>query len=174
MVSYHQNAIVERRIKELTPCTRTLILHATRLWPESVSTMIFTFSFKAAFHRYNSLEMDEEGRTPGNKSTNVKFQIWTIDYHTWGWPVFVLEAPLQGGPSGITKWEPISRTGYYLVHHSFHYGSVTLVLNTITGHVSPQYHVVFGDTLSIVEHMGKGTVPENWENMVEEHSDLSN
>ena len=48
-----------------------------------------------------------------------------------------------------------------------------LVLNSITGYVSPQYHVVFDDTFSTVEHMRKVTVPGNWKNLVEEHSELA-
>ena len=49
-----------------------------------------------------------------------------------------------------------------------------LVLNIITGYVSPQYHVVFDDNLSTVDHMGKGTLPGNWKNLAEEHSKLAN
>ena len=49
---------------------------------------------------------------------------------------------------------------------------MALVLDTITGNAPPHYHVVFDDTLSTVEHMGKGTVPGNWKNLVEEHSEL--
>ena len=38
----------------------------------------------------------------------------------------------------------------------------------------PQYHVVFDDTLSTVEHMRKGTVPVNCKNLVEDHSEIDN
>ena len=44
---HHQNAIVDRRIKELTLGIWTLLLHATRFWLYAVSTMIWLFSFKA-------------------------------------------------------------------------------------------------------------------------------
>jgi hypothetical protein len=36
------------------------------------------------------------------------------------------------------------------------------VLNLITGHVSPQYHIVFDDDFSTVENLRLGTVPTNW------------
>ena len=52
-------------------------------------------------------------------------------------------------------------------------GSVYLVLNTRTGHIYPQYHVVFYGKLYTVDHMMKVTVPGNWKNLVEEHSDLA-
>ena len=34
----------------------------------------------------------------------VEFQNLPMDYHTWGCPVFVLESPLQGDPTGLPKW----------------------------------------------------------------------
>ena len=64
MVSHHQNTIVERRIKELTLVSRNLLLHTIRLCPEAVSTIMWPFYFKAVWKRYNSLEMDEDGKTP--------------------------------------------------------------------------------------------------------------
>ena len=103
----------------------------------------------------------------------MKFQIFSTDYHTWGFPVFVPEDPLQGGPAGLPKWELRTRSGVYLGHSPFHAGSVALLLNTITGNIFPQYHVVFDDTFSTVEHMRKGTVPGNWKNLVEDHLELA-
>ena len=50
---------------------------------------------------------------------------------------------------------------------------MAIVLNTRTGNVFPQYHVVFDDTFSTVEHTRKGTVPGNWKNLVEEHSEIA-
>ena len=43
-----------------------------------------------------------------------------------------------------------------------HTGSVQLFLNTIIGHILPQYHVIFDDKLSNMEHMSKVAVPGNW------------
>ena len=37
--------------------------------------------------------------------------------------------------------------------------SVALVLNLKTGHVSPQYHVIFDDTFSTVEYLRQDTHP---------------
>ena len=58
-------------------------------------------------------------------------------------------------------------------HYHFNSGSVELVLNIITGYVSPQYHVLFDENFSTVYHMSKGTLPGNWKNLVEEHSEFS-
>ena len=46
-----------------------------------------------------------------------------------------------------------------------HAGSVELVLNPVTGHVSPQYHVVYDETFSKVSHMRDETIPPTWDEM---------
>ena len=127
---------------------------------------MWTFSSKVACHRYNILDMEEDGNTPEHKFYGVEFQNLPTDYHTWGYLVFVLEDPLQGGPTGLPKWETRARTSVYIGHYPFHAGSVALVLNTRTRHVSPQYYVVFGNTLYTVEHMSKGTFPRNLEKLI--------
>ena len=71
--SNHQNAIVEYRIKKLTLVSRTLLLHATRMWPGAESTILCPFSFKASCHMYISLEIDEDGKTPEQKFSGVEF-----------------------------------------------------------------------------------------------------
>ena len=73
----------------------------------------------------------------------------------------------------LSKWEPTDRSGVNLGHYLFHAGSLELVLNIITGYVSPQYHVVFDKNFSTVVNMRKVTLPGNWENLVEEHSELA-
>ena len=92
------------------------------------------------------------------------------DQHPWGCPVYVLESKLQGNSKGIPKWEPRSRLGVYLGHSPLHAGSVALVLNPGTGHVSPQYHLVFDDEFFTVCHLRAGTVPQNWRELVESSS----
>ena len=72
----------------------------------------------------------------------------------------------------MPKWEPRARTGLYIGHSPFHARSLVLVINIRTGHVSTQYHVVFDDTFSTVEHMKKVTVPGNWKNLIEDPSEL--
>ena len=68
----------------LTLGSWNLLHHAIRLCPESVSTMLWTYSFKASCQRYNILEMDEEGNTPEQKLSGVGFQFFPVDHYTWG------------------------------------------------------------------------------------------
>jgi hypothetical protein len=45
-------------------------------------------------------------------------------------------------------------------------GLVALVLNPRTGHVSPQYHMVFDDQFTTVPFMEENKVPPNWAQLV--------
>ena len=55
----------------------------------------------------------------------------------------------------------------YLGRSSFHAGSVALVLNPETGHVSTQFHVVFDDEISTVLFMREITISPNWKDLVQ-------
>jgi hypothetical protein len=61
----------------------------------------------------------------------------------------------------IPRWEPRSRVAVYLGHSPHHIQSVALVLNLATGHVSPQFHMVFDDDFTTISHLKLGMVPTN-------------
>ena len=84
------------------------------------------------------------------------------NHHKWSYPVYVWDEILKGNISGLPKWETHSRAGIYLIHPKFCSGSVALVINPETGHVSPQLHVVFNDKFYRVPFTGEGTIPPNW------------
>ena len=100
-------------------------------------------------------------------------KFFPMEYHNWGCPVLFLEDPLQVGQAGLTKWEPREKTRVYLGKSPFQKGSVTILSNKIAGHVSLQDHVVFDVTISIVEHMRKGTVAVTLKKLVEEHTEIA-
>ena len=63
--------------------------------------------------------------------------------------------------------------GIYLGNSPFHPGSIALVLNPATGHVSPQFHVAFDDDFFKVTLIREGTVPPNWTDLVQCSSQIS-
>ena len=86
--------------------------------------------------------------------------------------MFIHNEKAQSGKS--PKWEPRFRCGIYLGHSPTHSGSVVMVLNPRTLHVSPQFHVVFNDNTSTVTSMVNGEIPDNWLALLqqsEEHKD---
>jgi hypothetical protein len=85
---------------------------------------------------------------------------WTVDSTT-------------GGSIGPPKWDPRSNIRVYLGHSPFHARSVALVCNPSTGHVSPQYHVVFADYFTMVPYMETGTNPPHWSDLLQTSSELA-
>jgi hypothetical protein len=168
MGAHHQNGIVERRIKELTRILRTLLLHAKRHWPDYITTMMWPFALKEAAYCLNRLSIRPDGRSCEATFLNVDTNLFDpTTFHVFGSPCFVLDSRLQFGTAGPPKWEPQSCLGIYVGHSPSHAGSVALVLNPRTGHVSPQFHVVFDDFFSTVPYMAKGEVPPHWASLVE-------
>ena len=46
--AHHQNAIVERRIKELQELARTMLSHANRRWPRAVNAHLWPYAVRMA------------------------------------------------------------------------------------------------------------------------------
>jgi hypothetical protein len=89
-------------------------------------------------------------------------------------PCYVLDSRLHNaGSIGLPKWEPRSNIRVYLGHSPFHAGSVALVYNPSTGHVSPQYHVVFEDDFTMVPYMEARMIPPHWSDLLQTSSEMS-
>jgi len=71
------------------------------------------------------------------------------------------------------KWEPRSRLGIYIGHSPCHAGTVPLVLNPRTLHVSPQFHVAFDDHFTTVPYLASGDMPPNWLEIVKKSEVIS-
>ena len=104
--------------------------------------------------------MGEDGLVPLQRYSGDRRALDITIMHTWGCPVYVLDARLQGNGM-IPKWDPRARVGVYLGHSPSHAGNVALVLNLQTGHMSPQYHLVFDDGFSTVDALRTDTEPDN-------------
>ena len=89
------------------------------------------------------------------------------NHHTWGCTVYVLDAISQDNIYGLPRSEPRSPARIYLVISKFHAGSIALVLKTETGHVSPQFNVVFVGEFYTVPFMKECTVTPIWTDLVQ-------
>ena len=169
--AHHQNAVAESKIKEVSYGARNILLHATRKWASVISTVLWPYAVQAIVERHNRLSLNEEGKSPLERFTGIQDDISPEDFHTFGCPVFVLDAANQSGGIGTPKWEPRSHTGIYVGHSPCHAGTVALVLNLASGLVSPQYHVVFDDKFSTVPYLASATPPSNWEELCKDSSE---
>jgi hypothetical protein len=173
--AYHQNGIVENRNKQLTQTARVLLLHDMRMWPQMVDQMFWPFAIKAAAERMNSLHIDTEGHTPESKFFGVNIENIPVKiFHTMFCPCYIMDSRLHNvGSIGPPKWEPRSNIHVYLGHSPFHAGSVALVYNPSTGHVSPQYHVVFDNDFTMVPYTEAGMIPPHWSDLLQTSSEMA-
>ena len=134
-------------------------------WSEVVTTNLWPFALKNECKIANKVKL-KDGVSAEEKYAKVERKQKLDTYHPFGCPVFVLDAALQGSLSKIPRWDPRSRVGIYLGHSPKHARSVALVLNIATGHISPQYHLVFDDDFTTVQSMRVRKIPVNWEGLV--------
>ena len=85
--------------------------------------------------------------------------------HVWGCPAHVLEPKFQKPGVMIPNWDPRSLRGVNMGFSKRHSTQFGLVLNLLTGLVSPQYHVVFDDMFSTVMS-STSEDPEVWIRLV--------
>eukprot|EP00957_Ditylum_brightwellii_P191740 14596807-Ditylum_brightwellii.AAC.1 len=72
------------------------------------------------------------------------------NFHIWGCPTFVLNSRSQSNTEiELPKWDPK------------------------TGHVSPQYHVVFDDEFYTVPYLQSSKPPPNWIDLVQNHTECA-
>ena len=167
--AHHQNSIAELGIKHTTQRARTMLAQARLMWPEAISTCLWPYAWIAAIESENDM-VDEYGRSKRQRfAGNPDYTHDLTDSHVWGCPVYVLSAPLQGDIK-TPRWDMRSRVGVYLGPSPNHATSVPLVLNLATGHVSPQFHVIFDDnfsTLTDLRQPGQPINPETWKELAE-------
>ena len=85
------------------------------------------------------------------------------NFNNLGCPVYILDARLQNVCGGSSpKLDHQDPLGIYLNQSPYHSGIVELVMNTKSGLISPQFHLVFDEIFETVPHLWAGTVPENW------------
>ena len=71
-------------------------------------------------------------------------------FHVWISLVYVLDSKILNGQK-LPGWKPKSTCGVFLGYSPTNSSDVPLVLNLATGHIPPQYHVVFDDAFSTVQ-----------------------
>jgi hypothetical protein len=166
--SHHQNGIAEKKIRDLSEAARTMLAFGTQRWPEAINLSLWPFALKAAERANNLYFLDKVGLSPEEKFSRLQHKPRIRNEHPLFCPVYVLDEKLQGTGT-LPKWEPRSRVGVYLGMSPEHAGNVALVLNLKTGHVSPQYHVIFDDTFSTLDYIRSEDQPPNWVDLAKYH-----
>ena len=147
------------------------------MWIQIIDEIFSPLTIKAMAERMNIFQIDLKGRTLESILHGVEVRDIPVKYyHTLFCPIYDLDTHLQsagGSCAGPTRWETFSRIWEYIGNSPFHASSVSLVWNSTTYRVSPQYHIVFGDDFSTVPYMESGKLPPNWEDIATNSSEMA-
>jgi hypothetical protein len=91
---------------------------------------------------HNSLPVLEDGTSRLELFSSIPVGSNMKHVHTFGCPVFALQNALASG-NQLPRWSPCAHLGLNLGPNPMHARNVYLVLNLITGCISPQYHCRF-------------------------------
>ncbi len=102
-------------------------------------------------HLHNSLPVLEEGMLRLELFSSVRVGRNMKHVHTFGCPVFALQNALASR-NQIPRWSQRVHLGLNLGPSPMHARNVYLVLNLVTGCVSPQYHCGFEEFFETTYH----------------------
>ena len=132
------------------------MIHAALHWSSDGADdlQLWSFAVDYAAWLYNRIPQQRSGLSPLEFLTSTKTDHSDLRRaHVWGCPVYVLDAKLQDGKK-LPKWNRRARMGQFLGFSTTHSSLVAMVRNLHTGHVSPQYHVVFDDKFETIFNNG--------------------
>ncbi len=144
MNTHFQNGITKQAIRDLSESARKQLLHAHTCWPQAVHFALWPYALRNATLLRNSLPVLEDGTSRLELFSSIRVGSNMKHVHTFGCPVFSLQNALASG-NRLPRWSPCTRLGLNLGPSPMHARNVYLVLNLITGCVSPQYHCHFDD-----------------------------
>ena len=150
--SQFENGAAERAIQTIFWMARSMMLHVALRWNEHEvdSPRLWPFAVQHAVWLYNRLPNRVTGLTPLERLSGVKDDHRDLRrVHVWGSPCYVLDPKLQSGKK-LAKFDKRARLGQYLGFSPEHSTLVALVRHLGSGHVSPQWHVVFDDKFQSV------------------------
>lgn len=138
--AHFQNAVAERRIRDLQENARAMLIHAKNRWFSAIEVHLWPYALRMANDISNCTwdlpreKIPIEGFT-GTSQTGRELKHWI----PFGAPVYVLDSAIQDGKK-INKWKNRSRVAIYLGRSPNHTRTVGLCLSLTTGLVSPQFH----------------------------------
>ena len=148
--AHHHNAQAERAIRTIMSIARAMMIHAGIHWPDVAKASLWPMAVSHASFLWNHVPSPATGLSPSDLFTRTRWsQRKFHDLHVWGCPLYVLDKSLQDGKK-IPKWKPRSHRAIYVGVSPAHASTVPLALNTSTGSITPQFHVVFDDWFATV------------------------
>jgi hypothetical protein len=135
--AHFQNGIAEQAIQDLLESTRKQLLHARACWPKAVHFALWPYALSNAAYLHKNLPVLEGGTSRLELFSSIRAGSNLRHVHTLGCPVFALQNVLAPG-SQLPRWLPRAHLGLNLGPSPMHARNICLVLNLVTGCVSPQ------------------------------------
>jgi hypothetical protein len=120
-------------------------------WPEAVHFALWPYALRNATHLINNLPVLEDKILRLELVSSIRVGSSMKHVHTFGCPVFALQNVLASG-NQLPHWSPCAHLGLNLGQSPMHARNVYLILNLVTGYVSPQYHCCFDDFFKTTHH----------------------
>jgi hypothetical protein len=127
------------------------LLHAQALWPEAVHFALWPYALRNAAYFHNNLPVLEDGTSRLKLFSSIQVGSNLKYVQNFRCPVFALQNVLASG-SQLPRWSPHVHLGLNLGPSPMHARNVYLVLNLVTGCVSPQYHCCFNNFFETTHH----------------------
>ncbi len=144
-----------------------MLFHTKQMPLEYISTILWPFALKCCGDCLNNLIHRADNQTPYKMLADLESSnIIMSNFHTFDCPCNVLDHWLQSGNGAVLKWETCTQIGIYVGCSPSHASNVALILNPRTGHVSPQFLVVFDDDFTAVQYLCTGMVLPHWADLV--------
>ena len=167
--AHHQNGVAERSIQTVVTWALAMMMHQLLHWPKVFNTQYWPYALEQACNIWNHLPNERGGLTPMELFTGSKCPRHDVilKARVWGCPAWVLDPKLQNGRK-LPKWTKKAALGVYLGASAFHSETIGRVLNLSTGHISPQYHVMYDELFTSVrgELTAETMDPQVWRDML--------
>jgi len=150
--AHHSNGHAERRIRSLQDLARAMLIHHNRRWPMPGTVHLWPYALRMASDAINETPnmKDKNGRSPIQLFSSTEVHTHEKHWAPFGCPIYVLSSQLQSGVIH-NKWASRAKVGIYLGRSPNHGRNVALVLDRVTGLVSPQFHVEFDRSFQTVK-----------------------
>ncbi len=149
--AHFQNGIAKRAIQDFLESIQKQLLHVRACWPEAVHFALWPYALRNAAYLHNNLPVLEDCTSRLELFSSIRVGSNLRHVHTFGCPVFTLQNMLASG-SQLPRWSPCTHLGLNLGPSPMHARNIYLILNLVTGCVSPQYHCRFDDFFETTHH----------------------
>jgi hypothetical protein len=127
-----------------------MMLHAAVHWPEAADPQLWPFAVRHAVHLYNCLPNPETGLSHIDLFTQTRYPTKNLlNLHPLFCPTFALDKTIADGHK-LPRWKPRSERYIFVGFSERHASNIPLLLNSRTGSIVTNFHVVFDDWFSTV------------------------